>query len=101
MHNNNQAFCDFAAIKNEIRHMAMLCSLPDHLFYLVYCRQLTGNHVFSNPPRKIIVLISHLLSDAHRYILRCLSNHGTVSHCTVLTAISEVLNPCKSMMCVV
>lgn len=45
---------------------------------------------FSNPPRKIIVLISRLLSDAHRYILRCLSNHGTVSHCTVLTAISEI-----------
>ncbi|ONM05305.1 Sec1 family domain-containing protein MIP3 [Zea mays] len=53
---------------------------------------------FSNPPRKIIVLISRLLSDAHRYILRCLSNHGTVSHCAVLTAISKVLNPCKSMM---
>ncbi|EES18766.2 sec1 family domain-containing protein MIP3 [Sorghum bicolor] len=45
---------------------------------------------FSNPPRKIIVLTAHLLSDAHRYILRCLSNHGTVSHCTVLTAISEI-----------
>ncbi|KAJ1264293.1 hypothetical protein BS78_09G252400 [Paspalum vaginatum] len=45
---------------------------------------------FSSPPRKIIVLTSRLLSDAHRYILRCLSNHGTVSHCTVLTAISEI-----------
>lgn len=45
---------------------------------------------FSSPPRKIIVLTSCLLSDAHRYILRCLSNHGTVSRCTVLTAISEI-----------
>ncbi|TKV99488.1 hypothetical protein SEVIR_8G047800v4 [Setaria viridis] len=45
---------------------------------------------FSHPVRKIVVLTSRLLSDAHRYILRCLGNHGTVSHCTVLTAISEV-----------
>ncbi|CAL4989383.1 unnamed protein product [Urochloa decumbens] len=45
---------------------------------------------FSHPVRKIVVLTSRLLSDAHRYILRCLGNHGTVSHCTVLTAISEI-----------
>ncbi|KAG2639863.1 hypothetical protein PVAP13_2KG048500 [Panicum virgatum] len=45
---------------------------------------------FSHPVRKILVLTSRLLSDAHRYILRCLGNHGTVSHCTVLTAISEI-----------
>ncbi|CAN6313034.1 unnamed protein product [Urochloa humidicola] len=44
---------------------------------------------FAYPVRKIVVLTSRLLSDAHRYILRCLGNHGTVSHCTVLTAISE------------
>ncbi|CAO2143406.1 unnamed protein product [Urochloa humidicola] len=44
----------------------------------------------SHPVRKIVVLTSRLLSDAHRYILRCLGNHGTVSHCTVLTAISEI-----------
>ncbi|KAL6870757.1 hypothetical protein ACP4OV_014605 [Aristida adscensionis] len=45
---------------------------------------------FSHPARKIVVLTSHLLSDVHRYILRCLGNHGTVSHCTVLTAVSEI-----------
>ncbi|CAN6320232.1 unnamed protein product [Urochloa humidicola] len=45
---------------------------------------------FAYPVRKIVVLTSRLLSDAHRYILRCLGNHGTVSHCTVLTAISEI-----------
>ncbi|KAF8745066.1 hypothetical protein HU200_013480 [Digitaria exilis] len=45
---------------------------------------------FSHQVRKILVLTSRLLSDAHRYILRCLGNHGTVSHCTVLTAISEI-----------
>lgn len=44
---------------------------------------------FAHPARKIVVITSRLLSDAHRYILRCLGNHGTVSHCTVLTAISE------------
>uniref|UniRef100_A0A0E0F2X7 Sec1 family domain-containing protein MIP3 n=1 Tax=Oryza meridionalis TaxID=40149 RepID=A0A0E0F2X7_9ORYZ len=45
---------------------------------------------FAHPARKIVVITSRLLSDAHRYILRCLGNHGTISHCTVLTAISEV-----------
>uniref|UniRef100_A0A0D9XPH3 Sec1 family domain-containing protein MIP3 n=1 Tax=Leersia perrieri TaxID=77586 RepID=A0A0D9XPH3_9ORYZ len=45
---------------------------------------------FTHPARKIVVITSRLLSDAHRYILRCLGNHGTISHCTVLTAISEV-----------
>lgn len=48
------------------------------------------NSSFSHPARKIVVITSRLLSDAHRYILRCLGNHGTVSHCTVLTAISEI-----------
>ncbi|KAK3119510.1 hypothetical protein QOZ80_9AG0671570 [Eleusine coracana subsp. coracana] len=45
---------------------------------------------FSHPARKIVVITSCLLSDAHRYILRCLGNHGAISHCTVLTAVSEV-----------
>lgn len=45
---------------------------------------------FVHPARKIVVITSRLLSDAHRYILRCLGNHGTVSHCTVLTSISEI-----------
>nr|CAB3491022.1 unnamed protein product [Digitaria exilis] len=55
---------------------------------------------FSHPVRKILVLTSRLLSDTHRYILRCLGNHGTVSHCTVLTAISEVLPHFKTMFLV-
>jgi hypothetical protein len=58
------------------------------------------NSSFSHPTRKIVVITSRLLSDAHRYILRCLSNHGTVSHCTVLTAISEVLRPYNNMLLV-
>ncbi|KAI4322785.1 hypothetical protein L6164_022449 [Bauhinia variegata] len=33
---------------------------------------------------------SRLLSDAHRYILRCLSTHQVVDHCIVFTSISEV-----------
>uniref|UniRef100_A0A0E0MCW0 Sec1 family domain-containing protein MIP3 n=1 Tax=Oryza punctata TaxID=4537 RepID=A0A0E0MCW0_ORYPU len=45
---------------------------------------------FAHPARKIVVITSRLLSDAHRYILRCLGNHGSISYCTVLTAISEV-----------
>ncbi|KAG8090714.1 hypothetical protein GUJ93_ZPchr0011g27934 [Zizania palustris] len=45
---------------------------------------------FVHPAKKIVAITSCLLSDAHRYILRCLGNHGTISHCTVLTAISEV-----------
>ncbi|KAL6658404.1 hypothetical protein ACP70R_003990 [Stipagrostis hirtigluma subsp. patula] len=45
---------------------------------------------FLHPAKKIVVFTSHLLSDAHRYILRCLGNHGTVSHCTVFTAVSEI-----------
>lgn len=48
------------------------------------------NSSFAHPARKIVFITSRLLSDAHRYIIRCLGNHGTVSHCTVLTAISEI-----------
>ncbi|KAM0868690.1 hypothetical protein ACQ4PT_041158 [Festuca glaucescens] len=48
------------------------------------------NSSFAHPARKIVIITSRLLSDAHRYILRCLGNHGTVSHCIVLTAISEI-----------
>ena len=55
---------------------------------------------FSHPLMKIVVLASRLLSDAQLYILQCLGNHGTVSHCTVLTAISEVLTHCKTMFLV-
>ncbi|CAK9169778.1 unnamed protein product [Ilex paraguariensis] len=41
-------------------------------------------------PTKIVVITSRLLSDAHRYILRCLSMQQSVRHCTVFTSISEV-----------
>lgn len=36
-------------------------------------------------------MTSRLLNDAHRYMLRCLSTHEAVHHCTVFTSISEVL----------
>lgn len=41
--------------------------------------------------RKIVVITCRLLSDAHRYILRCLSTHEGVHHYTIFTSISEVL----------
>lgn len=43
----------------------------------------------SDPARKLVVITSSLLSDAHRYILRCLSTHQVVRHCTIFTSISE------------
>lgn len=43
-----------------------------------------------DPVRRIVVITSCLLSDAHRYILRCLSKLQTVRHCVILTSISEV-----------
>jgi hypothetical protein len=75
------------------------CSLPDPC-RIVSLQAAEWNSSFSHPTRKIVVITSRLLSDAHRYILRCLSNHGTVSHCTVLTAISEVLRPYNNMLLV-
>ncbi|KOM50071.1 hypothetical protein LR48_Vigan08g089800, partial [Vigna angularis] len=45
----------------------------------------------SDPARKLVVITSSLLSDAHRYILRCLSTHQVVRHCIIFTSISEVL----------
>ncbi|PIN22897.1 hypothetical protein CDL12_04390 [Handroanthus impetiginosus] len=44
----------------------------------------------SDPARKIVVITSRLLSDAHRYILRCLSMLQNVRHCAIYTSISEV-----------
>ncbi|KAF3444005.1 hypothetical protein FNV43_RR13695 [Rhamnella rubrinervis] len=44
----------------------------------------------SEPGMKIVVITSHLLSDAHRYVLRCLSTHRGVHHCIIFTSISEV-----------
>eukprot|EP00257_Ricinus_communis_P018030 XP_015576615.1 sec1 family domain-containing protein MIP3 [Ricinus communis] len=43
-----------------------------------------------DPATKIVVITSRLLSDAHRYILRCLGTHQGVEHLTVCTSISEV-----------
>lgn len=40
--------------------------------------------------KKLVVFTSRLLSDAHRYILRCLTAHQGVRHCTIFTSISEV-----------
>ncbi|XP_024026541.1 sec1 family domain-containing protein MIP3 [Morus notabilis] len=43
-----------------------------------------------DPARKVVVITSRLLSDAHRYILRCLSTHQGVRQCTIFTSISEI-----------
>ncbi|XP_057955432.1 sec1 family domain-containing protein MIP3 isoform X2 [Malania oleifera] len=43
-----------------------------------------------DPTRKIVIMTSRLLSDAHRYILRCLSMHQAVRHCSIFTSISEI-----------
>ncbi|XP_059663263.1 sec1 family domain-containing protein MIP3 [Cornus florida] len=42
-----------------------------------------------DPARKIVVITSCFLSDAHRYILRCLSTHQSVFRCIIFTSISE------------
>ncbi|KAJ1415751.1 Sec1-like, domain 2 [Sesbania bispinosa] len=44
----------------------------------------------SDPARKLVVITSRLLSDAHRYILRCLSTHQVVQNCIIFTSISEM-----------
>ncbi|TYH52084.1 hypothetical protein ES332_D09G003600v1 [Gossypium tomentosum] len=40
--------------------------------------------------RKIVIMTSRLLSDARRFILRCLSMHKGGHCCTIFTSISEV-----------
>ncbi|KAG2717663.1 hypothetical protein I3760_03G187100 [Carya illinoinensis] len=44
----------------------------------------------SDTVSKIAVITSRLLSDAHRYILRCLASHEGVHRCTIFTPISEM-----------
>ncbi|KAL5055093.1 hypothetical protein RYX36_035775 [Vicia faba] len=44
----------------------------------------------SEPATKLVVIISRLLSDAHRYILHCLPSHQVVRHCIIFTSISEM-----------
>lgn len=41
------------------------------------------------PVQKMVVMTSRLLSDAHRYILRCLHMHRSIQDCTIFTSISE------------
>ncbi|KAH7671219.1 Sec1-like protein [Dioscorea alata] len=48
------------------------------------------NSAFECPAKKMIIMTSRLLSDAHRYILRCLDTHQTIVHCTIFTSISEI-----------
>ncbi|KAH7671220.1 Sec1-like protein [Dioscorea alata] len=48
------------------------------------------NSAFECPAKKMIIMTSRLLSDAHRYILRCLDTHQTIVHCTIFTSISEM-----------
>ncbi|KAJ4729648.1 Sec1 family domain-containing protein MIP3 [Melia azedarach] len=43
-----------------------------------------------DPMRKIVVMTSRLLSDTHRYILRCLSTNHGIRHCAIFTSISEI-----------
>ncbi|XP_020245679.1 sec1 family domain-containing protein MIP3 isoform X2 [Asparagus officinalis] len=44
----------------------------------------------SGPARKMVVITSCLLSDAHRYILHCLGTHQTILRCIIFTSISEI-----------
>ncbi|KAG8386792.1 hypothetical protein BUALT_Bualt03G0185700 [Buddleja alternifolia] len=46
----------------------------------------------ADPARKIVFITSRLLSDAHRYILRCLSMLQNVQKCAIYTSISEVFH---------
>ncbi|KAK1266946.1 hypothetical protein QJS04_geneDACA000384 [Acorus gramineus] len=43
-----------------------------------------------NPAKKMVVITSRLLSDAHRHILRCLSAHQRFVNCFIFTSISEI-----------
>ncbi|CAM8944272.1 unnamed protein product [Rhodiola kirilowii] len=42
-----------------------------------------------NPVRKTVVITSRLLSDVHRYVLRCLNAHHGDSKCIIFTSVSE------------
>ncbi|GAB2233913.1 hypothetical protein Droror1_Dr00003143 [Drosera rotundifolia] len=44
----------------------------------------------TGPATKIVIMTSRLLSDTHRYVLRCLSGHHGVRHCSIFTSISEM-----------
>ncbi|XWS30046.1 hypothetical protein CRYUN_Cryun24cG0084400 [Craigia yunnanensis] len=63
-----------------------VCSLED-MCSLDAVADWNGNF---DPARKIVIMTSRLLSNAHRYILRCLSTHQEVHCCSIFTSISEV-----------
>ncbi|KAH9615405.1 hypothetical protein KSS87_003317, partial [Heliosperma pusillum] len=44
----------------------------------------------ADPAKKVVVMTSSLLSDTHRYTLRCLSVHPSVQCCSIFTSISEI-----------
>lgn len=50
------------------------------------CHGSTDSHVV----RKIVVITTRLLSDAHRYILRCLTTLQNINYCIIYTSVSEV-----------
>lgn len=60
------------------------------LFMVRSFLQVAGRNSQFDTARKIVVITTRLLSDAHRYILRCLSTHQNVCRCTIYTSISEV-----------
>ncbi|CAA6661903.1 unnamed protein product [Spirodela intermedia] len=48
------------------------------------------NSASTDPATKMVVFTTRFLSNAHRYILRCLSTHQTIVDCRIFTSISEV-----------
>ncbi|XXG47052.1 hypothetical protein AAC387_Pa02g1759 [Persea americana] len=48
------------------------------------------NSTSMDPAKKMVVITSRLLSNAHRYILRCLSAHQTILSCAIFTSLSEI-----------
>lgn len=40
--------------------------------------------------KKVVVMTSCLLSDVHRYIIRCLGAHPSIQSCYIFTSISEI-----------
>lgn len=63
-----------------------VCSLEN----MSYLDKVVDWNANFDPVRKIVIITSRLLSDAHRYILRCLSAHQDVRSCTIFTSISEI-----------
>lgn len=44
----------------------------------------------SDSAKKVVVLTSCLLSDVHRYTIRCLGAHPSIQYCYIFTSISEI-----------